>query len=103
MTPAERRDITMFNHSRRKRVAKGAGVKVDDVAQMVKQFEMVSRMTKQMAGIGMMGKVKAMKEMRAMASSGAIPGMPSLGGLPGFGGKGSTRVEIPKGRFKKRK
>jgi signal recognition particle subunit SRP54 len=103
MTPAERKDITIFNHSRRKRVAKGAGVKVDEVGQMVKQFEMVSRMTKQMAGIGMMGKVKAMKEMRAMAGSGALPGMPSLGGLPGFGGKGSTRVEVPKGRFKKRK
>jgi signal recognition particle subunit SRP54 len=103
MTPAERKDITIFNHSRRKRVAKGAGVKVDEVGQMVKQFEMVSRMTKQMAGIGMMGKVKAMKEMRAMAGSGALPGMPSLGGLPGFGGKGSTRIEVPKGRFKKRK
>lgn len=103
MTPRERKDITVFNHSRRKRVAKGAGVKVDEVSQMVKQFEMVSRMTKQMAGVGMMGKLKAMKEMRGMAGAGALPGMPNLGAIPGFGGKGSTRVEVPRGRFKKRK
>lgn len=103
MTPQERKDITIFNHSRRKRVARGAGVKVEEVGQMVKQFEMVSRMTKQMAGIGMMGKMKAMKEMRSMAGAGALPGMEGLGGLPGFGGKGSTRVAPPKGRFKKRK
>ena len=100
MTPKERKDIALFNHSRRKRVAKGAGVKVDEVSQMVKQFEMVSRMTKQMAGVGMMGKLRAMKEMRGMAGSGA---MPDLGALAGFGGKGSTRVEVPRGRFKKRK
>ncbi|MFM9958242.1 MAG: signal recognition particle receptor subunit alpha [Phycisphaerales bacterium] len=103
MTPKERKDISIFNHSRRKRVANGAGVKVEEVAQMVKQFEMVSRMTKQVAGLGVMGRVKAMKEMRSMAGSGALPGMPNLSGLPGFGGKGSTRVEVPKGRFKKRK
>lgn len=104
MTPKERKDISIFNHSRRKRVANGAGVKVEEVGQMVKQFEMVSRMTKQVAGLGMMGKVKAMKEMRAMAAAGGVPGMPGLGGLPGLGsGKGSTRIEQPKGRFKKRK
>lgn len=103
MTPQERKDISIFNHSRRRRVARGAGVKVEEVGQMVKQFEMVSRMTKQVAGLGMMGRVKAMKEMRSMAGSGALPGMPNLSGLPGFGGKGSTRVEVPKGRFKKRK
>ena len=104
MTPQERKDVSIFNHSRRKRVAKGSGVKVEEVNQLVKQFETVSRVTKQMAGLGVMGRVKAMKEMRSLAGAGGMPGMPSLGGLPGFGGgKGSTRVEVPKGRFKKKK
>ena len=100
MTKAERNDVSLLNQSRRKRIAKGSGVKVEEVSQLVKQFESISRLTKQMAGLGMMGKVKAMKEMRAMAGAG---GMPGLGGLPGFSAKGSTRVEAPRGRFKKRR
>ncbi len=103
MTPRERNDINLLNQSRRRRIARGSGTKIEDVNQFVKQFEMISRMTKQMAGLGMMGKVKAMKEMRSMAASGGVPGMSGLGGLPGLGGKGSTRIEVPRGRFKKRR
>lgn len=102
MTRAERQDVRLLSHSRRKRIAKGAGVKVEDVAQLVRQFETISTITKQMAGMGMMGKIKAMKELQA-AGKGATTGMPGLSGLPGFGTKKSTFTAGPKAKFKKRK
>lgn len=102
MTRAERRDVRLLNHGRRKRIAKGAGVRIEDVAQLVRQFETISTITKQMSNMGALGKIKAMKELQA-AGKGAIPGMPSLGGFPGFGGKKSTFTAGPKAKFKKRK
>lgn len=103
MTRAERADITLLNQARRRRIAKGSGVRPEDVSQLVRQFEMISKITKQMSGMGALGKIKAMKELQS-AGAGAMPGMPGLGSMPGFGGaKKSSFMNSPKGRFKKRK
>jgi len=100
MTREERRDVTLLNHSRRRRVARGAGVKVEDVAKLARQFEVVSRMTKQMAGLGVGGKLKAMRELQ-QSGAGLIPGM---GSMPGLGtGRRSSHMDSPKNRFKKRR
>jgi signal recognition particle subunit SRP54 len=99
MTGEERRDIKVINHSRRKRIAAGAGQKPEAVSQLVKQFDMVSRMSKQMAGMGVRGKIKAAKELQR--GGGAQGLMPDLPGMPGR--RGSTRTTSPKQRFKKRK
>ncbi len=99
MTPAERDDVKVINPSRRRRVASGAGVKPEDVSGLVKQFNMVSQMTKQFSGMGMKGKLDAAKKMQA----GGMPGIEGMPQLPGMGGKGTTKTQSPKSRYKKRK
>ncbi len=47
MTPAERSDPSILNSSRKKRVADGCGVKVQDVNMFLKQFEQMRKMMKQ--------------------------------------------------------
>ena len=54
MTPRERRNPSVLNASRRKRIAAGSGTTVQDVNQLIRQFEqakeMMKRMTSQMRG-----------------------------------------------------
>jgi signal recognition particle subunit SRP54 len=64
MTPAERREPAMINGSRRKRIAAGAGVKVQHVNQLVKQFDSVRKLMKQMASGKMPDPAQLMKQMR---------------------------------------
>lgn len=99
MTRRERADMKAFNNSRRKRVAEGAGVNQQDVGRLVKQFDGVSKMTKQLAGMGAMGKMKAMRQLQSQAATMQGGGMGPLG----FRAKGSTKMESPKTQFKKRK
>ena len=54
MTPEERANPNILNPSRKKRIAAGAGVKLQDVNKLCKQFEQSRKMMKQMNG--MMGK-----------------------------------------------
>ena len=54
MTPEERANPNILNPSRKKRIANGAGVKLQDVNKLCKQFEQSRKMMKQMNG--MMGK-----------------------------------------------
>ena len=49
MTPGERADPASINGSRRKRIANGSGTKVQHVKQLVKQFDQMRTMMKQMA------------------------------------------------------
>ena len=54
MTPRERRNPKLLNASRRKRIAAGSGTTVQDVNQLIRQFEqakeMMKKMTSQMKG-----------------------------------------------------
>ncbi len=52
MTPVERRKPSMINGSRRLRIAKGAGRTVQEVNQLLKQFEQMKKMMKHMGGSG---------------------------------------------------
>jgi len=54
MTKKERQNPDILNPSRKRRIAKGAGVDISEVNRMVKQFEQAQKMMKQMGG--MMGK-----------------------------------------------
>jgi signal recognition particle subunit SRP54 len=56
MTPAERRDHTMINGSRRKRIARGSGTSVEEVNRLLKQFTEMRRVL-QMIGQGGMPKL----------------------------------------------
>ena len=64
MTPAERADPKIINGSRRARIAKGSGVEVTEVNDLVERF------------------FEARKMMPQMAQGGGMPGMP---GMPGHG------------------
>jgi signal recognition particle subunit SRP54 len=64
MTPEERRSPELINGSRRKRIAAGAGVKVQHVNQLVKQFDNVRKLMKQMASGKMPDPQQLMKGMR---------------------------------------
>lgn len=67
MTPAERADVSILNGSRRKRIAQGAGVRIQDVNRMMKQFKDMQ------------------KQMRKMKNKKINPSrMGGLGGFPGM-------------------
>ncbi len=99
MTPEERAKPTQIDGSRRRRVAKGSGVQGSDVAQLVKQFNAINKLTKSMAGMGASDKVRAVKEMGAAGMGGMMPGVE---GLPGFRTKGSTKQAPMKSKAKQR-
>jgi signal recognition particle subunit SRP54 len=99
MTPAERDDIKVLNKSRVKRVSKGSGTSPAEVNKLTKQFDLIQKMTRQMSGMGAMGKMKAMRELTK--SGGDM--MPGLKGMPTLGGRGSTKTQSRKAGFKQRK
>ncbi len=82
MTPKERENPSIINFSRKKRIAAGCGQKVEDVNKLLKQFDMLQQMTKQL-------------------SSGKLKGLGGMGGgfMPrGFGGgkrKGGKKFGLP--------
>ena len=51
MTPQERATVKILNGSRRKRIAQGAGVKIQDVNRMMKQFADMQKTMKKMKGM----------------------------------------------------
>lgn len=51
MTPAERRDPSMMNASRKKRVAAGSGNTVQEVNKLLKQFDQTKKLMKQFSGL----------------------------------------------------
>ncbi|NNE09453.1 MAG: signal recognition particle protein, partial [Gemmatimonadetes bacterium] len=50
MTPLERAEPVILNGSRRKRIARGSGTSVQEVNQLLKQFDMIRKMMKKMGG-----------------------------------------------------
>lgn len=68
MTKKERQKPDILNASRKKRIAKGSGMKVEDVNSLLKRFEQMQKMMKQFSG------TKGKKGLMRMA------------GLPGWGG-----------------
>ena len=76
MTPYERENPNVLNHSRKRRIAAGAGVPVEEINKLLKQFETMQALVRQMSGPG------AKKRMRGMAKFGG--GMPGGFRLPGM-------------------
>ncbi|MFT4801176.1 MAG: signal recognition particle subunit SRP54 [Flavobacteriaceae bacterium] len=64
MTPEERSQPTLINASRKKRIGKGSGTSVQEVNQLMKQFEQMSKMMKMMQGGGSRKMMQAMKGMQ---------------------------------------
>lgn len=74
MTPEERHDVSIINGSRRKRIADGAGVRIQDVNRMVKSFREMQKQVK-----------KLRKKRNSAGPFGGMGGMAGLSGmLPKF-------------------
>ena len=71
MTPDERRRPSIINVSRKQRIAKGSGRKLEDVNALMKQFDQMGKMMKMMQG-------PQGKQMMQMMSK--MPNMPGMGG-----------------------
>ncbi|OFP36010.1 signal recognition particle protein [Corynebacterium sp. HMSC071B10] len=119
MTPAEREDPKILNASRRKRIAKGSGVEVSDVNQLVERFFEAKKMMGKMAGQFGMGGMPGMPGMPGgrsatkkkpkgrrgkngkrkppkRRSGGGMPGMPGMPPMPGMGGGMPDMQELKK-------
>lgn len=75
MTPAERAKPDLINASRKRRIAAGSGMKVEDVNRLIKQYEMMQKMMKQLkgAGKGKKGKLRIPMNMNGMGGPGSMP------------------------------
>ncbi|HID74921.1 MAG TPA: signal recognition particle protein [Planctomycetaceae bacterium] len=97
MTPEERRNPTrVIDQSRRRRIADGAGVAPHEGNDLVKQFDAMSSIMRQMSGLGLRGRMRAMQEL---AKSGAF----NPGGKLVKQKKGTGKRLTPKERAQLRK
>ncbi|MFY7939281.1 MAG: signal recognition particle protein, partial [Burkholderiaceae bacterium] len=72
MTPQERRKPDLLKATRKRRVAAGAGVQVQDVNRMLNQFEQMRDMMKKMKGGGLMKMMKRLGGMGGMKGPGGF-------------------------------
>lgn len=99
MTNREREDIKLLGKSRIKRIASGSGTNATEVNRFVKQFQMMKKMSKQMSGGGLGSKMAAMKDL----ADGDPSSMAGMAQEQGFTGRGSTKTQSNRKRFKQRK
>lgn len=86
MTKAERKKPDLLNASRKKRVAAGSGVEVQDINRLLKQHRQMADMVKSLSK----GGGKNLQKMAAMMGGLGGGGMP---GLPGMGGPDMARLK----------
>lgn len=75
MTPLERRKPELIKATRKRRIAAGAGVQVQEVNRLLNQFDQMQGMMKKMRGGGLMKMMKRMGGLKGMGG----------GGFPGLG------------------
>jgi signal recognition particle subunit SRP54 len=90
MSREERKKPDMLDGNRRRRIARGAGVPLNEVGQFIKQFEMSRDMMKAVGGMGAMGKLRLAKMMMS-------------GGLANLGMPGGPQLKTKKGTFMEKK
>ncbi|MGA2501103.1 MAG: signal recognition particle protein [Tepidisphaeraceae bacterium] len=79
MNLAERKNTDLLDSSRRRRVARGAGVDLSEVGHFMKQFEMSRDMMKAVGGLGVGGKMSLLKNlMSGNLNTLGMPGGPQL-------------------------
>jgi signal recognition particle subunit SRP54 len=90
MTPTERADPKLINGSRRLRIAKGSGVTVSEVNQLVDRFFEARKMMSQMGGMGLPG---LRRKSATKSSKGTRKGKKGKGG----NSRGPTQPRMPAG------
>ena len=82
MTKKERRKPEIIKGSRKRRIAAGAGVQIQEVNQLLKQFEMMQKMMKKMGSGGMRNMMRGMMGgLSRMGMGGGMPNLPGMGGM----------------------
>lgn len=81
MTPEERAKPSVINPSRKRRIAKGSGMKVEDVNRLIKQLEQMQKMIKKVTN-----KKGKKKYKKLPGLGGPFGGMGGPNGMGGFGG-----------------
>ncbi|HLI24960.1 MAG TPA: signal recognition particle protein [Acidimicrobiales bacterium] len=89
MTPAERRDPSIINGSRRARIARGSGTTTTEVNTLLERFKEMQRYMRQMASIPGMGRRLSKSQARAQSR-------------PGAGSRPSTKPPRKAGKKKKK-
>ena len=84
MTPAERKNPDIIKASRKIRIAKGAGVTVNDVNRLLKQYEQMALASKKFKKLGPLGAMRMMKQMSSMGGASGNPFMNNGGGFSPF-------------------
>jgi signal recognition particle subunit SRP54 len=90
MNVKERKNTDTIDGGRRRRIARGAGVEVNEVGQFIKQFEMSRDMMRAVGGMGMMGKMRLMKHLMS-------------GDLAGLGTPGGPMIKTKKSGYMEKK
>lgn len=80
MTPQERAKPSIINPSRKRRIAAGSGMKVEDVNRLIKQLEQMQKMIKKVTN------KKGKKKYKKLPGLGGPMGPNGFGGMGGFGG-----------------
>ncbi|MDO4723649.1 MAG: signal recognition particle protein [Comamonadaceae bacterium] len=76
MTPQERRRPELIKAQRKKRIAAGAGVQVQEVNRLLKEFEQMQGMMKKMKGSGMLKMMKKLGGVKGLLGGGGMPKLP---------------------------
>jgi signal recognition particle subunit SRP54 len=78
MTPQERRTPKIIDANRRARIARGAGTKVQEVSDIIKQYDVMAPLMKSLAGKSAHGRLQAMQDIQrsGMMNPGAQMGKP---------------------------
>jgi signal recognition particle subunit SRP54 len=90
MTRQERKKPDILDGNRRRRVATGAGVPLNDVSQFIKQFEGARDMMRAVGGMGLVGKMRLMKSLMS-------------GGLNNLGMPGGPMIRTKKSGYMEKK
>ena len=102
MTPKERRNPHLLNDdsrkaSRKKRIAAGAGVQVDQVNRLLKQHRQMADMMKMMGGKGGKGMMGKMAQMMGLPGGGAMPKPEEIAAMQKQLGQGGAPGAPPPG------
>jgi signal recognition particle subunit SRP54 len=107
MTAEERRKPDILNGKRKKRIAAGCGRSPQEVNELLRSYNEMRKMMKQLSGGGGLGALKQMGGMD-LSQLANMPGMDQLpGGIQGAGGGGAPakhmNKKVPKRKKKKRR
>ncbi|MFI4917435.1 MAG: signal recognition particle protein [Phycisphaerales bacterium JB060] len=101
MTAAERTKPKLIDNSRKRRIAKGAGVDQQTVGRLVKQFNTINQLTRGMGDMSARSKMSTMTHM-AQGAGGSSDAAAAAAMMPSISRKRGTKGGKPKG-FKQRK